>query len=369
MTRRAQTINMIVGALLLALVTLAAWWIKFRSEQLPPGLIQANGRIEGDHYTVAGKMPGKIVAVLAAEGDAVTAGQILARMDDAQARARVAQAQAATETLEARVAAAETALAMLKERVPLQIDQAKEATDRARAELSAATASYDQAERDAERFRRLLAQRAVDRQRVERTELTLQVAVANRAAAKAGLARADKQLAEARLGPRQIRTKAQELVALRGELKRARGALAEAESNLDDLLIRAPAQGVVTTRVADVGEVMVAGSPLFDIVDLDRLYLKVYIPERQIGKVRLGLAARIYTDAFPDRPFSATVRNIAARAEFTPKEVQTPDERVKLVYAVKLYLDDNPKHRLTPGLPADAMIRWREDTPWERPRW
>ena len=168
MTRRAQTINMIVGALLLALVTLAAWWIKFRSEQLPPGLIQANGRIEGDHYTVAGKMPGKIVAVLAAEGDAVTAGQILARMDDAQARARVAQAQAATETLEARVAAAETALAMLKERVPLQIDQAKEATDRARAELSAATASYDQAERDAERFRRLLAQRAVDRQRVER---------------------------------------------------------------------------------------------------------------------------------------------------------------------------------------------------------
>ena len=88
-----------------------------------------------------------------------------------------------------------------------------------------------------------------------------------------------------------------------------------------------------------------------------------------IGKVRLGLPARVYTDAFPDEPLSATVRYIAAQAQFTPKEVQTPDERVKLVYAVKLYLDANPQHRATPGLPADAVIRWKEGAPWARPRW
>jgi HlyD family secretion protein len=95
----------------------------------------------------------------------------------------------------------------------------------------------------------------------------------------------------------------------------------------------------------------------------------VFVPETEIGRVRLGLPARIYTDAFPERPFPATVRYIASRAEFTPKEIQTPDERVKLVYAVKLYLDENPDHRLTPGLPADAVIRWKDDTPWQRPRW
>jgi HlyD family secretion protein len=112
-----------------------------------------------------------------------------------------------------------------------------------------------------------------------------------------------------------------------------------------------------------------AGTPLFDVVDLDRLYLKVFVPEAQIGKVRLGLPARIHTDAFPERSFAATVRFIASRAEFTPKEVQTPDERVKLVYAVKLSLEDNPEHRLTPGLPADAVIRWRDDVAWRAPRW
>jgi len=97
--------------------------------------------------------------------------------------------------------------------------------------------------------------------------------------------------------------------------------------------------------------------------------LKVYVPEFQIGKVRLGLPARIHTDAFPAKPFEATVRYISSRAEFTPKEVQTSDERVKLVYAVKLYLEENPDHSLTPGLPADAIIRWKEGVPWENPRW
>jgi len=121
--------------------------------------------------------------------------------------------------------------------------------------------------------------------------------------------------------------------------------------------------------MVDVGEVIAPGAPMFDIVDLDRLYLKVYVPEKDIGKVRLGLPARIYTDAFPNEPLAATVRYIASQAQFTPKEVQTPDERVKLVYAVKLYLDANPQHRATPGLPADALIRWQEDAPWASPRW
>lgn len=153
------------------------------------------------------------------------------------------------------------------------------------------------------------------------------------------------------------------------QLKQGQAALAEAQSVQDDLTLRAPAAGVITQRLVDVGEVAAAGAPLFDIVNLDRLYLKVYVPENEIGKVRLGLPARIYTDAFPNEPLSATVRYIAARAEFTPKEVQTPDERVKLVYAVKLYLDANTQHRATPGLPADAVIRWKEDAPWARPRW
>ena len=90
--------------------------------------------------------------------------------------------------------------------------------------------------------------------------------------------------------------------------------------------------------------------------------------ELQIDKIRLDLPARIYTDAFPDQPVDATVRYIASKAEFTPKEVQTPDERVKLIYPVKLYLKENPDHRLTPGLPADAIIRWKDNVAWASPK-
>ncbi len=187
-------------------------------------------------------------------------------------------------------------------------------------------------------------------------------------AARAALTQADRQLAQARLGLQRIEAQRHQLAAIEAQLEQARAVVADVQSVMADLTIAAPAAGVIMTRMSDAGEVVPAGAPLFTLVDLHRLYLKVYVPESQIGRVRLGVPARVFTDAFPDRPFAATVRYIATRAEFTPKEVQTPDERVKLVYAVRLYLDENPDQRLTPGLPADAIIRCDEEAPWAAPR-
>ena len=124
-----------------------------------------------------------------------------------------------------------------------------------------------------------------------------------------------------------------------------------------------------STRVRAAGEVVAAGSPIVDLVDLDHLFLKVYVPESVLGHLRLGLPARLTLDTQPDVPVPARVTFIAARAEFTPKEVQTVDERVKLTFAVKLQADDNRQRRLLPGMPADAVIRWKDDVPWQRPRW
>ncbi|GAB4355334.1 MAG: efflux RND transporter periplasmic adaptor subunit [Immundisolibacter sp.] len=367
--KKKATYTLTLAAIALTAIAAAAWWFEFRQESLPKGLIQANGRIEGDHYTVAGKVPGRVVEVLAREGDAVKDGQVLTRLDDAQVQAKVDQARAAVDALEAQVAAARTALDTLKEQVPLQVETAKAGVAHAEAALAAAKARAQQAAKDASRLQDLLQKKFVDEQRAEQAQLAWKVARAEQDTAMAALTQARKRLAQAQLGREQIRTREQELTALEAQLEQARAALVEAQSVADDLLIHAPASGIVTTRIVDEGEVVAAGSPLFDIVDLDRLYLKVYIPEKEIGKVRLGLPARIYTDALPDQPFPATVRYIASQAEFTPKEVQTPDERVKLVYAVKLYLEENPEHRLTPGLPADAVIRWKEEAPWTRPRW
>lgn len=337
--------------------------------ELPEGLIQANGRIEGDRISVASKFPGRVQEILVWEGDTVEAGQVMVRLDDTQTRARVQQARQAWAALEAQFQGAHTDLAVLNLEVPLAIEAADEKVNRARASLEKAIAVEKEAATDAKRYRDLVARGYATQQQLDRADTEWEVSGKEIKEARAALTQATKESAQAELGWKRIRAKEAEVEALERQRDQAEAALDEAESILADLTIVAPTNGTITTRIVDVGEVVTPGAPLYELVDLDRLHLKVYVPEVQIGKVRLGLRARIYTDAFPDEPFPAVVRYIASRAEFTPKEVQTPDERVKLTYAIKLYLDENPDHRLTPGLPADAVIRWKEEAPWVKPQW
>jgi len=360
----------IIGPLIgIAVLLFAGWWFWWREPPFPKGLIQANGRIEGDHYTVAGKWPGRIAELLAREGDSVEQGRILLKLDDNQTIAKVNQAKAAVNAVMAQREAARSSLAVFKKNIPLKIAVAKAGLLHATAVLASYRNTEKQTRKDAERFQELLKRQTVEKHRSEQADLSWDVARAEHAAAQAAVTQAEKTLAQAELGWDEINAREDELAALSAQLTQAEASLAEAQSVSDDLVIRAPADGMITTRIVDSGEMVAAGSPLFDIVNLDRLYLKVYVPGNEIGKLRLGSPALVYSDAFPDRPFAATVRYIASQAEFTPKEVQTADERVKLVYAVKLYLDANPEHRLTPGLPADAVIRWQEDAPWAKPRW
>jgi HlyD family secretion protein len=322
---------------------------------LPDGLLQANGRIEGDTVTISSKFPGRIAKLHAREGAVVQCGEVLVELDNEQAEAKVNQAQQAVRAIQAQLKAAHTGLEVLRKQVPLEIATAEAA-------LTQAQATETQADRDASRFRDLAASGTVDQRKSEQQELASAVA-------QAALRSAEQHLAQARLGPDRVQAREDEVTAMAAQLAQAKATLAEAVSVERDLVLKAPASGVVTTRTRDVGEVVAAGTPILTTVNLDKLYLQVYVPGAQIGKLHRDLPARIYTDALPDQIFPASVRYIASRAEFTPKEVQTPDERVKLVYAVRLYLDANPDHRLTPGLPADAIIRWKTETPWAKPRW
>ncbi len=336
---------------------------------IPDGLIQANGRIEGDTVIIASKTPGRIVELTVREGDSVQSNQVLVRIDDGIARARLAQALADIESARARANAARAALAVLRREIPHAIASTEAGVTSSQTALAQAEAARAQDARDLSRAQKLETDKFVGPQFVERAELALKTHQEQREAALAGLERARQALNDARLGPERIRVRDAELAAALGALAMADAKRAEAQSALDDLTLNSPTAGIVTSRFVNGGEVIAAGAPIFELVDLDRLYLKLFVPEREIGKVRRGLPARIYRDAFPDQPFGATVRYIGSRAEFTPKEVQTPDERVKLMYEVRLYLDRNPEHRLTPGLPADAMIRWKEDAAWATPRW
>ncbi len=357
----------------LALLVLACSYFFYagvvRRAPLPEGLIEANGRIEGDHVTVASKFAGRVQRLLVREGDFVRSGQRLIILDDTQTRTKVAQARQAYLALKDKVRASQLALELLRKEVPLAIAAAGAQSARARAVAAKADAVQLQTRRDAGRMARLYSRGAVSRQMSERSKLAFKEAGDESSQSHSALTRAQKQLEQARLGRDRIKVSEGELSALRAQLKQAAARLAEAKSVLADFVIKAPAGGVVVTRIANLGEMAAPGAPLLDLVDLDRLYLKVFIPEVLIGKVRTGLPARIYTDAFPHRPVSATVSIVSSEAEFTPKEVQTVNERTSLVFGVKLHLDSNPDHFITPGMPCDAVIRWKQNVAWEAPRW
>ncbi|OIO00077.1 MAG: hypothetical protein AUJ49_10275 [Desulfovibrionaceae bacterium CG1_02_65_16] len=357
---------MLAGA---ALALLAVGYLVFRPSGAESGLVAAQGRMEGDDVVVATKVAARVAKLLVDEGAVVTAGQVLAKLDDAQVRARLRQAQQALSTLEAQVRAARTSLQTQRRQVPLDVSSAQATLAEAEAGLAKAKAQEEQAGRDAGRYKELARQQVVEPQRAEQYDLAFIESVRARQASTATRGKAREQLLLAQLGPDRVRASEDQLLALEAQRDQAQAAVDEARSNLDDLTITAPSDGVVKTKLTQLGEVLSAGGALFGLVDLNHLYLKVYVPEKEIGRVRLGQPAMIYADALPGKPLAARVGYIASQAEFTPKEVQTRDERVKLVFAVKLYLDENPGHAMTPGLPADAAIRVDPAAPWKRPKW
>jgi len=123
-----------------------------------------------------------------------------------------------------------------------------------------------------------------------------------------------------------------------------------------NLIVTSPIDGVVIAKHASAGEIVAAGAPILTVADLDEVWVRLFIPLPHLGKVGLGQRVEVQTDAFPGRTFTGTVTEIAQQAEFTPKNVQTQEERVKLVFAVKVTIP-NPGHLLKPGMPADAVIR------------
>ena len=162
-------------------------------------------------------------------------------------------------------------------------------------------------------------------------------------------------LAQAQVEGLQIGATPEQIAAVEAQVEIARAALESLEVQRDKFTLQAPISGLVLERPVHVGEVALPGAPLMTLADLDGVTLTVYVPEDQLGKVQLGQPVSVTVDAYPDRVFAGTVTFIASQAEFTPKNVQTREERVNMVFAVKVGLP-NPDHALKPGMPADAVL-------------
>lgn len=192
----------------------------------------------------------------------------------------------------------------------------------------------------------------IERQRAN--PLTLE-AQANAAEAQYEIATAAVGLAEAQVEGMRIGATPAQLAAVEAQVEVARASLQALEVQADKFDLRAPLSGLILERPVHVGEVAVPGAPLMTIGDLDNVTLTVYVPEDQLGKVRIGQPVTVMVDAYPEREFGGQVTFIASQAEFTPKNVQTREERVNMVFAVKVSLQ-NPDHALKPGMPADAVL-------------
>jgi HlyD family secretion protein len=345
--------------------------------------IPLSGRIEGDDSAVASKITGRILEVRVREGDSVDVGQILAVLDDQQVRAREEQARGSVEGAEARAKAAKTQIDVLEEQLRQSQLQTEQATVDAEGRVSQAEADLAAAEADLARqeaslqlatfdkdaYTRLAQTGAVsERQGKEAVTNADQQAAAVSAAkrrveaargalttAKANVANTAIRGAQTAAVRKQIAQQEAEIASATADAARARAELTEARANLRDLTITAPFTGTVMTRTAEPGEVIQAGTAVVTLLDLSKVYLRGFIPEGRIGRVKIGQQARIYLDSQPDRPIAAYVLRIDPRATFTPENTYFQDDRVKQVVGVKLQLKDGIGFA-KPGMPADGEV-------------
>ncbi|MBM4288282.1 MAG: HlyD family efflux transporter periplasmic adaptor subunit [Deltaproteobacteria bacterium] len=365
MTKRKKLIFAILGGLMVmgvGLSLLSQWW-----SALPEGLLLASGRIEGDEIVIAPKIAGRAVAVLKDRGETVATGELLVRLSSEQIQAQLDRAREQERYWQDRVRQAEIDLDYTAQQVPKDIAAAEAQVATVEARIQEAEALLNRNHKDFLRYQALLARRVAPQQKLDDATANYQASEANKAALTRELAQTQAQWRKAQLLPQTVELKRAEVQAAQASLAAAQAVVREAEANLDDTLIHSPADGILLTRTVEPGEVVNPGTPLFTMVDLNQLYLKVFVNEPDIGKIRLGQEARIYVDAFPDRPFPARVSRVSPRAEFTPKYVETREERVKMVFAVELRAE-NQEGYLKPGMPGEGLLRWKDDVPWQRPR-
>ena len=344
----------------------AAWvgWQWFSVPKFPEGILEGHGRIEATEVTVSSKVSGRVAELRVREGDRVRAGDLLAVLSADEVGQRVTQAESRVTSAEAQLRLRdEESKARLRE-TDARLVSTREHLQEVRERVKALEHHAASARTDFQRDRDLVAKGFISDRQLSNSGDKLQQVESELAQAKKMMAAAEADVQAAQAARDGIARQAPALLeSLRGEAAAARASRGEAGVSESELRIVAPIDGTVITKAAEVGEVLAPGRALLVLGDLTRPYLRVYGPEIDIGKVKLGDAARVYTDSFPDRPFEAAVTEIANKAEFTPKDVHMPDERTTLVYGVKLEIR-NPEGLAKPGMPASARLRWMPDAPW-----
>jgi len=387
--KRPRRLVLIAGVLLLAIGIFIVWRVFFAKPEQPANVVALSGRVEGDDSAVAGKTSGRLLEVNFREGDLVKAGDVIAVLDDTQVRAREDQARAGVSQAEARLRSARQQIAILNEQSRQSgVEKRQSETDsegrvrQAGAQLAAAEAqlaqqqsSYQLAAFDRDAYTRLVQTGAVSERQGKQAQTTADAQAASVAAAKRQVDAAQGALTTAQSSLRnpdirsvqlaviekQIIQQQSEIASAVADEQKANAQWEEAKADRSDLRITAPFDGTVVTRTAEPGEMLGAGTPVITLLDLTKVYLRGYIPEGEIGRVKVGQPARLYLDSNPNQPLDAYVLRIDPQATFTPENTYFQKDRVKQVVGVKLGLK-NGFGNAKPGMPADGEILTSGDT-------
>lgn len=379
------------------LIIAAGFGLRYWLTRPDDDVIQLSGRIESYESDLGAKVGGQVESVAVREGDRVTAGQVVARLDDKEllaqleaakatvsaAQQKVTEAGLQIDVVESQVREAQLTLEQSQGDTTGRVNQAEATVATAQAQLSSAQAQAQEAgsalelaRADRDRFSTLAAQGAISQQQFDQIQTQFKTASDTFAARQAAVAAARQQVSAAQgaltqsqtsqLNP-EIRTaqinrtqkqqgQAQaQFAAAQADLEQAKAAQSEIEARLNDLEIKSPIDGVVLTRTVEPGEVISAGTAILTVMNLEDVYLRGYIPEGQVGNVRIGQAAQVFLDSAPEQPLPATVTAVDTEASFTPENIYFEDDRVTQVFGLKLEID-NPGGFAKPGMPADGKI-------------
>lgn len=384
-----KTIPVVVALAILAAVVLRS--SLFQKED--PNVIRLSGNIELTQVDISFKVPGRLIALEVKEGDRVAKGARVAQLDQTATLRAKSQQEAGLDAANAQLAQMMTAVQFQREQIendlalrrtemrtaesqladlvagsrPQEITQARAALDDARTWHQQATEDWTRAQtlfrnEDISRaqYDQFRARFESTRQAVRQAEQRL--ALVEEGPRKQQIETARSQVERARAAIKlsetnrlELKRREQEIAVRKAEIDRAKAGVAIVDAQLDDTAIASPIDGVVMVKSAEAGEVLAAGATVVTIGDLDRPWLRAFVGEKDLGRVKLGGKVKLTTDSYPGKVYWGRISFIASEAEFTPKQIQTADERVKLVYKIKVDVE-NPNQELKANMPVDAEI-------------
>ena len=335
----------LISVVVLLVAAIAAglyFYPRLTKKPAPTNELTLSGNIEAHESLVSFKVQGRIVDLPVEEGQQVEQGALLARVEDADFKQKVRIDEAGVDVREKNLA---LTLAGTREQ-----------------EVKASHQSVMDAEAD-------LEQKRLDNDRAQTLFSKDEISAQDRDLAATALKRSEANYAaaEQRFNQAKEGSRKEDIAIARANLEQANANLGLSRINETYTTLRAPSAGVISVRQAELGEVVSPGSPVVTVADIDHIWLRAYVAETDLGKVRWGQEASITTDTYPGKQYQGRIAFISPDAEFTPKSVQTNTERVTLVYRIKIDIE-NPNHELKPGMPADARIELGVATANSRPR-